>query len=176
MNSEKGWYKMKKVLMLLGAVMISVLAVGCTSEKKEDEGHETFSEEKEEVVQIGLAVDSFVIERWIRDRDVFVAEARELGAEVNVQDAGGDAEEQIKQIEYFIQKQMDSIVVIARDCTVLADVIRKAESAGIPVISYDRLIDNAGTDLYISFDNEMVGELMAEALIEAIPDLSLIHI
>ena len=55
-----------------------------------------FSEEKEEVVQIGLAVDSFVIERWIRDRDVFVAEARELGAEVNVQDAGGDAEEQIK--------------------------------------------------------------------------------
>lgn len=150
--------------------MISVLAVGCTSEKKEDEGHETFSEEKEEVVQIGLAVDSFVIERWIRDRDVFVAEARELGAEVNVQDAGGDAEEQIKQIEYFIQKQMDSIVVIARDCTVLADVIRKAESAGIPVISYDRLIDNAGTDLYISFDNEMVGELMAEALIEAIPD------
>lgn len=170
MNSEKGWYKMKKVLMLLGVVMISVLAVGCTSEKKEDEGHETFSEEKEEVVQIGLAVDSFVIERWIRDRDVFVAEARELGAEVNVQDAGGDAEEQIKQIEYFIQKQMDSIVVIARDCTVLADVIRKAESAGIPVISYDRLIDNAGTDLYISFDNEMVGELMAEALIEAIPD------
>lgn len=150
--------------------MISVLAVGCTSEKKEDEGHETFSEEKEEVVQIGLAVDSFVIERWIRDRDVFVAEARELGAEVNVQDAGGDAEEQIKQIEYFIQKQMDSIVIIARDCTVLADVIRKAESAGIPVISYDRLIDNAGTDLYISFDNEMVGELMAEALIEAIPD------
>lgn len=150
--------------------MISVLAVGCTSEKKEDEGHETFSEEKEEAVQIGLAVDSFVIERWIRDRDVFVAEARELGAEVNVQDAGGDAEEQIKQIEYFIQKQMDSIVVIARDCTVLADVIRKAESAGIPVISYDRLIDNAGTDLYISFDNEMVGELMAEALIEAIPD------
>ena len=61
-------------------------------------------------------------------------------------------------------------MVIARDCTVLADVIRKAESAGIPVISYDRLIDNAGTDLYISFDNEMVGELMAEALIEAIPD------
>ena len=42
MNSEKGWYKMKKVLMLLGAVMISVLAVGCTSEKKEDEGHESF--------------------------------------------------------------------------------------------------------------------------------------
>lgn len=38
------------------------------------------------------------------------------------------------------------------------------------MISYDRLIDNAGTDLYISFDNEMVGELMAEALIEAIPD------
>lgn len=44
----------------------------------------------EKKIQIGLTVDSFVIERWIRDRDVFVATARELGAEVNVQDAGAD--------------------------------------------------------------------------------------
>ena len=52
---------------------------------------------EEDKVQIGLTVDSFVIERWIRDRDVFVATARELGAEVNVQDAGADVKEQISQ-------------------------------------------------------------------------------
>lgn len=163
---------MKKIFALLAVFLISFLFTGCALEKKSSGEEETSDvvKEEEEPVQIGLAVDSFVIERWIRDRDVFVAEARELVAEVNVQDAGGDAKEQIKQIEYFIRKQMDVIVVIARDCTVLADVVQKAESAGIAVISYDRLIDNAGTDLYISFDNEMVGELMAEALIEAIPD------
>ena len=43
----------------------------------------------------------------------------------------------------------------------------RLKSAGIPVISYDRLIKNADVDLYISFDNEMVGTLMGEALVEA---------
>ena len=46
---------------------------------------QTEENKEEDKVQIGLTVDSFVIERWIRDRDVFVATARELGAEVNVQ-------------------------------------------------------------------------------------------
>ena len=62
---------------------------------------------------------------------------------MNVQDAGADVQEQISQIEYFISKQMDVIVVIARDCGVLSDVIQKAHNAGIPVISYDRMINNA---------------------------------
>ena len=61
--------------------------------------------------------------------------------------------------------------MIARDCTeILGRCHTEGKSAGIPVISYDRLIHNADTDLYISFDNEMVGELMAEALVEAIPE------
>lgn len=45
------------------------------------------------------------MERWERDRDVFVSAARELGAEVNVQNANGSVEEQVKLMEYFIQKK-----------------------------------------------------------------------
>ena len=91
---------------------------GCASEKtKQTAAQETDTEEDsgEKKIQIGLTVDSFVIERWIRDRDVFVATARELGAEVNVQDAGADTKEQISQIDYFIKKHMDVIVIIARE-------------------------------------------------------------
>ena len=126
--------------------------------------------QKDDEIQIGFSTDSYVLERWIRDRDMFVAAARELGAEVNVQDASGEAQEQISQIEYFIDKQMDVIAVIARDCNALSGVIEKARNAGIPTISYDRLISDADTDLYISFDNRKVGELMAQSLEEAIPD------
>ena len=60
-------------------------------------------------------------------------------------------------------------MVIARDCGALSDVIQKAQNAGIPVISYDRMINNSNTNLYISFDNRKVGEIMAQALIDAIP-------
>lgn len=157
-------------MLVLCVGMVFLAGCGSVQEKDSAETEETASAGKEEhKIQIGLTVDSFVIERWIRDRDVFVATARELGADVNVQDAGADAEEQISQIEYFISKQVDVIVVIARDCGVLSDVVQKAQNAGIPVISYDRMINNANTDFYISFDNRKVGEIMAQALIDAIP-------
>lgn len=128
---------------------------------------ETASEDK---ISIGMSFDSFVIERWIRDRDVFVARAQELGAEVNFQSANGDVKEQISQIEYLMEKDVDVLCVVAADCSALSDVLQEAKKRGIKVISYDRLILNADSDLYISFDNEMVGTLMAKALKEEIPE------
>ena len=112
-------YKTKKNCgkLLLGILafctgMILLTGCGSSSEQKQNKNEKTAEENKEEdKVQIGLTVDSFVIERWIRDRDVFVATARELGAEVNVQDAGADVKEQISQIEYFINKQVDVIKI-----------------------------------------------------------------
>ena len=71
-------------------------------------------------------------------------------------------EEQIKQIRYFIDKKMDVIVVIAIDDIALKDTIAEAKKEGIKVIAYDRPIRDANVDLYLSVDNERVGELMAE--------------
>lgn len=127
---------------------------------------------KEEPVQIGMSFDTFVLERWLRDRDMFVSTATELGAEVNVQNANSDAEEQIAQIDYLIDKKVDVLVIIAIDGTSskLKDAIARAKSKGIKIIAYDRIIQDADVDLYISFDNEEVGTLMAEAVISQIPE------
>ena len=123
---------------------------------------------EEDTLEIGITFDSFVIERWQRDRDVFVAAAQELGADVNVQNANGSLEEQKRQIEYFIKKKVDVIVVVqvADDSGNLADEVADAHRAGIPVVAYDRQIMNASADLYISFDNEAVGRLMGEHMRE----------
>ena len=99
-----------------------------------------------------------------------MAAADNLGAEVNVQNANGDVEEQIEQIRYLIKKKVDVMVVVAADCMEISEVMLEAKAAGIPTISYDRLIQNADTDLYISFDNEKVGQYMAEVLVENIPE------
>ena len=155
----------KRAIALLLALTLALLSPGCDSNspetKKEPSG--------EDKPLIGMSLDSFLIERWQRDRDVFVSTASELGAEVNVQIANGDANEQVSQIEYFIKKDVDAIVVVAVDCYGLSDIVQKARDAGIYVISYDRLIMNANSDLYISFDNEMVGTMMAEALVANLP-------
>lgn len=151
----------KKIISLIA---LFVLLMGVNSCGKEESGRESDAGE-EEKIQIGMSFDSFVIERWQRDRDVFVSVAKELGAEVNVQNANGIAQEQKKQIDYFIQKGMDVIVIIAIDPAMLQDCVERAKDAGIKVVSYDRLIDDADVDLYITFDNEMVGTMMAQALV-----------
>ena len=137
-----------------------LLCTGC----KDPESKEITPTTKDEACTIGLSFDSFVIERWTRDRDVFVSTANELGAEVNVQSAGGDVATQISQIKYFIEIEVDAIVIITADAYALTDVLKDARSKGIPVICYDRLVMNAGADLYISFNNVSVGKQMAQAI------------
>jgi len=155
----------KKLLLLLIMALVLTGITGCSSKESSST---SVSEKSTEEIQIGLSIDSLVIERWSRERDLFVSKAQELGAQVNVQNANGEVEEQIKQIQYFIDKKMDVIVIIAIDDLALSDVVAKAKKEGIKVIAYDRLIRNANVDLYISIDNEAVGELMAHAIIDNI--------
>ena len=151
---------MKKMMSMF--LCMALLMTACQTA---DSNKAEVDPEKEDKIQIGMSFDSFVIERWQRDRDIFVSMVKELGAEVNVQNANGDIEEQKKQIDYFIKKEMDVIVIICIDSEGLKEHVQKAKDAGIKIIAYDRLINNADVDLYISFDNEMVGTMMAQALI-----------
>ncbi len=149
------------------ALLCLLASVACRNEERIPD---TSSPEDNDQIQIGITFDSYIIERWIRDRDVFVATASDLGAQVNVQNANGNVDEQRSQIEYFIRKQMDVIVIIAVDCDTLAEEIKSAQEAGIRIIAYDRLIRNADVDLYVSFDNEEVGRLMGKSLVANLPD------
>lgn len=157
---------MRRRFIALLMILSVLLCSGCRT----PEPKEITPTTKNEVCTIGLSFDSFVIERWTRDRDVFVSTANELGAEVNVQSAGGDAATQISQIKYFIEIGVDAIVIITADAVALSDVLKEARNKGIPVICYDRLVMNADADLYISFDNEAVGKQMAQAICDNVED------
>lgn len=149
---------------LVSILCLVLLLTACGGGEQSKDAAQTQEEEK---IQIGMSFDSFVIERWQRDRDVFVSTAKELGAEVNVQNANGDLAEQKKQIDYFIEKGMDVIVIICVDSDGLSASVNKAKEKGIKVIAYDRLIKECDVDLYISFDNTKVGGMMADALIDS---------
>ena len=150
-------------------MLVLVLLAGCTPPEPQIEKPTDTAADK---IQIGMSFDTFVLERWLRDRDVFISTATDLGAEVNVQNANGDVAEQLKQVQYLIDKEMDAIVVVAVDTgdTALAELLRRAKEKGIVVVCYDRLLENANADLYISFDNKKVGELMAQSVLSQIPE------
>lgn len=120
-------------------------------------------------VKIGMAIDDLRLERWQKDRDIFVSKAESLGAKVFVQSANGNEETQMSQIENMINRGVDVLVIIPYNGQVLSNVIKEAKQEGIKVLAYDRMINNADIDFYISFDNEKVGELQARSLVEKVP-------
>ena len=119
---------------------------------------------------IGMSIDDLRLERWQKDSSIFTQKAEALGAKVFVQSANGDDNAQISQIENMINRDVDVLVIIPHNGDVLSNVIAEAKRSGIKVLAYDRLINNADLDFYVSFDNEKVGELQAETLVSIKPE------
>ncbi len=120
-------------------------------------------------IKIGLSLDTLKEERWQRDRDFFVKRATELGAEVLVQSANNSDALQNSQAENLITQGVDVLVVVPHNGVTAASIVKAAHKAGKKVIAYDRLIQNADVDLYLSFDNVEVGRLQGEYALKRVP-------
>ncbi|XNM89078.1 substrate-binding domain-containing protein [Escherichia coli] len=119
-------------------------------------------------VKIGMAIDDLRLERWQKDRDIFVKKAESLGAKVFVQSANGNEETQMSQIENMINRGVDVLVIIPYNGQVLSNVVKEAKQEGIKVLAYDRMINDADIDFYISFDNEKSAD-WATSLVDIVP-------
>lgn len=119
-------------------------------------------------IRIGFSMDSVLLERWVRDRDQFVARAQELGAEVLVQSADGNDAAQVRQCENLLTQGVNVLVIVPHNGEVMASIVNSAARQHVPVISYDRLIRNSDVSLYISYDNVRVGELQAKYLLDRV--------
>ncbi|MBZ4646598.1 MAG: D-xylose transport system substrate-binding protein [Petroclostridium sp.] len=168
----------KKVLKVLSMSLVLVMTVAIFAACAKNPGQSTGSDkpaastEKPDAgkkIKIGLSMDTLKEERWQRDRDLFIAKAEELGAEVIVQSANGDDNLQVSQAENLITQGVDILVVVPHNGEIAASIVDAAHKEGIKVIAYDRLIKNSDVDLYVSFDNVKVGELQAEYAVKQVP-------
>ena len=78
-----------------------------------------------------------------------------------------NAKKQAAQMQEMIDEKVDVILLDAVDSHAIAGMVEKAKDAGIPVIAYDRLAEGP-IDGYVSFDNELVGEVQGRSLVEAL--------
>lgn len=152
----------RRALVFAAAVLAAALpAVSCRpAQRRVDPGQPPL---------IGFSLDSLVVERWTRDAEIFIRSARELGADVLLRVADQDHSVQERQIRELADAGIHVLVVVPNDADRLSSVIAEIRARGIRVLSYDRLVRNADVDLYISFDNEKVGRLMAESVSRAVP-------
>src|SRR5258708_15904945 len=162
---------MKQTIDLSKAIIFSVLGLGlffsaCVNGPSENGNTNT---KKTGVVRIGLSLDTLKEERWQRDRDLFVEKAKTLGAEVLVQSSNGDDAVHVRQAENLLTQGVDVVAVVPHNGEIAASIVEAAKKQNVPIISYDRLIKNSDVDLYLSFDNEKVGELQALYLFDRAP-------
>jgi D-xylose transport system substrate-binding protein len=111
---------------------------------------------------IGLLMDQYNVERWAKDTTFFIEKVKNLGGKVICLSAHGDAAKQLEQVKQLIAQKVDVLVILPVELGKGAEMVKLANDASIGVISYDRLIQNANVDYYVSFDNVKVGQLQAD--------------
>ena len=118
---------------------------------------------------IGVSWSNFQEERWKTD-EAAMKEAIEANGDSYISaDAQSSAAKQLTDVEALISQGADALIVLAQDSDAIGPAIEKASNEGIPVVGYDRLIENPEA-FYITFDNKEVGRLQAQAVMEAQPE------
>lgn len=120
-------------------------------------------------VVIGLSFDTLKEERWQRDRAVFIARSRELGATVIDLSANSNDTQQVRDVESLLTSRVSVLVIVPHNGAAMAKAVGLAHAAGIPVIAYDRLIPDCDLDFYITFDAVKVGAVQAQYLVDHLP-------
>ena len=118
---------------------------------------------------VGVSWNNYQEERWAKWDEPAMKKAIEAGGGKYISnDAKSSAETQASNVDNLISQGAKVVVVLAQDGTAIKPAVAKAISGGVPVIAYDRLIEDPKA-LYITFDNVLVGKLEAEAVFKAKP-------
>ncbi len=104
--------------------------------------------------------------RWEgMDRPALDKAFTDAGFEADIQNAQGDTSKYATIADQQLSKGCGVMVLVDYNGAGVA-VAAKAKGEGIPVIAYDRPIE--GADYYVSFDNEKVGELQGQSIVDAL--------
>src|SRR6476659_9751013 len=118
---------------------------------------------------VGVSWNNFQQPRWAAHDEPNLKGTVEAGGGKYISaDANLSAEQQLTDVDTLISQGAKVLVLLAQDNKAILPALQKAKDAGIPVIAYDRLIEDPSI-LYITFDNVLVGQKEAEAVIAKVP-------
>lgn len=149
---------MHRRLAVLAAGVMVVIATACGGASTSAAG-----------CTIGVSWNNYQEERWAKwDEPAIKKAITDAGGKYISNDAKSSAETQASNVDNLISQGAKVVIVLAQDGTAIKPAVAKAIAANVPVISYDRLIEDPKA-LYITFDNVLVGKLQAEAIFKAKP-------
>ena len=161
--------KIKAIILAISAYFI----VGCGAPQTTTNSPQNAAKKSADPnrkLKIGFAMDTVKEERWQRDHDAFEAHCKEVNVECVITVADNKADKQANDVDNLLTQGIDALVIAPHDATQAATMVDKAKAQGIPVISYDRLIDSPKIDLYISHQVPIIGKKIAEYALQHVPE------
>jgi D-xylose transport system substrate-binding protein len=118
---------------------------------------------------VAVSWNNFQQPRWAAHDEPGIRDTVEDGGGQYIQaDANLSNEQQITDVDTLIARGASVLVLLAQDTQAILPAVQRAKQEGIPIIAYDRLIEDPDV-LYITFNNVAVGRAQAEAILEAVP-------
>ena len=156
-----------KILLILVLMFVMVVMTACTSasESSSESKNDNKEQKGDKKLTIGLTVGTLANPFFVAMSKGVEEAGKELGAEVFVESAEYDLAKQTSQIENFITKKVDVILLNAVDTKGIAAAVQQAKDAGIPVIAVDTNAEG-GVDATVTSDNYQAGKLAGEYVIE----------
>jgi D-xylose transport system substrate-binding protein len=119
---------------------------------------------------VGVSWNNFQQPRWAaKDRPSMQKTVVDGGGIFLDFDANLSNTQQLTDVQTLINQGADVIVLLAQDDKAGAEVVKLAAQSNIPVIAYDRLIEDKSV-LYLSFNNVDVGKAEATAMLAKVPE------
>ncbi|MCX6132543.1 MAG: substrate-binding domain-containing protein [Ignavibacteriales bacterium] len=155
---------MKRILAVLLFGLSSLLLVGCggNNQKTASTADSSYT--------VGFLMETYDLDRWKRDESYFGDKSRSFGMTVLRAVADADQDRQNKQAETLLTQGVNVLVVVPKNLNTAARIVTSAHEKNVPVLAYDRLIVGCDLDMYITFDNEKVGYLQAEGVLQKVPE------
>jgi D-xylose transport system substrate-binding protein len=143
--------------LLVGAVLAMILAA-CGTATTTTTGGQSGD------LVVGISWNNFQQPRWAKADGPAIKEAVEAaGGRVIETDARDSSEQQLTDVNSLIAQGANALIILAKDAEAILPAVRSATEQGIPVIGYDRLIEDTNA-FYITFNNQLVGTIMAEVI------------
>ncbi len=118
---------------------------------------------------VGVSWSNFQEERWKTDEAAIKAALEASGDKYISADAQSSAAKQLTDVESLISQGANALIILAQDSSAIGPAVEKAVAEGIPVVGYDRLIENKDA-FYLTFDNKEVGRMQAKGVFDVKPE------
>ena len=158
-----------RALILLALLAITFACAGPQTQQGSAPQNGNGTSDPNRKLKIGFAMATVKEERWQRDRDAFEAHCKAMNVECVITVADNNSSRQANDVDNLLTQRVDVLVIAPQEATEAAAMVEKAKAQGVPVISYDRLINSDKIDLYISHQVPVIGRKIAEYALQKVP-------